>query len=135
MLTASVILYCVAAIGAAAFAAKYGFGPVPADYHATVLGSDGGATEGAKQILNVIYGVMAGALMAFAILQIAIALGPLFSGALWAKLVLPVASLAVATPSLLLPRSLEQWTGVRTPWRPVLGLVVVLAVACILSFL
>lgn len=135
MLTASVILYCVAAIGAAAFAAKYALGPVPADYHAEILGRDGGATENAKQILSVVYGVMAGALLAFAILEIAIALGPLSSGALWAKLVLPVASLAVAAPSVLLPRSVEQITGVRTPWRPVLGLVVVLAAACILSFL
>jgi hypothetical protein len=134
VLTVSVILYCVASLGAVAFAAKYGLGPVPADYHAEILGSDGGATESAKLVLTVVYRVMAGALLAFAVLALAVALGPLSSDALWAKLVLPAASLAVAGPSLTLPRRVERATGVRTPWRPILGLIAVLAAACLLSF-
>ena len=135
MLTTSVLLYCIAALGAAANAVKYGRGPIPADYHTEILDRDGGATQSAKMILAVVYRVMAGAILAFALLAAAVALGPLASGALWAKLVLPVASVAIAGPAMMMPRNLERATGVRTPWRPTLGLMLLVIVACALSFL
>jgi len=135
MLTVSVILYCIASLGALGFAAKYGLGPVPATYHAEILGGANRVPERVALVLSVVYRVMGGALFAFALLSVAVALGPLSSGVFWAKLVLPAAGLAVAAPALKLPRDVEQATGVRTPWRPVLGLILLLAVACVLSFL
>ena len=122
-------------MGAAAFAGKYGLGPVPAGYHAEILAREGGATAGATRVLTVLYRTMAGALLGFAILAIAVALGPLAAGALRARLVLPVASLAVALPALALTRQVERDTGLRTLWRQILGLIAMLAAACVLSVL
>ncbi len=136
MLSISIVLFCLAAAGTAAMAAKYGLGPVPADYHGKILENDGKPpSENAIRVLRSIYRIMAGALLALALTLAALALIPISQDALWAKLVAFFAGGLVAAPSLLMAYRLEQETGVRTPWRIVLVIIALLIAAFVTSLL
>ncbi|WP_137699677.1 hypothetical protein [Marimonas lutisalis] len=108
----------IAALGAALMGAKYGFGPVPADYHAQIVEKDG-APPGTHLllVLTALYRTLAGALFAVAILVAALALGPIRAGEVWAVLLAAVAGLCVAVPAALVPLRVERATGVGTPWK------------------
>ncbi len=115
----SSILMGVAALGAAAMGVKYGFGPVPATYHAEIIGKDGAGATGQNtlHVLTALYRVLGGALIAVALLVAALALGPIRAGAFWAVFVATLAGLCVAVPAAIVPFRVERATGIATPWK------------------
>ncbi len=133
MLTGAVILYCLAMLGTAAMALKYGRRAVPLDYHRNIIGDP--VAEKVLIVLHALYRVFGGALAALALAGTAPALGPLAQGAVWAKFVIFAAVLLVAVPSIPVPRQVGKTTGARTPWRVAAGLMGVSALAFVLSFM
>ena len=131
MLTVSVILYCIAAAGMIGLAAKYGFGPVPADYHAEILGSS--PAPETLIILRVLYKVFAATLFALAWALVCLAVWVLAAGAIWASFAIFAAAMIVGIPSTVVTRQVEIATGVRTPWRAAAALSVLSAVAFVCS--
>jgi len=133
MLGVAVALYCLAMAGVAAMALKYGRGPVPQDYHKAILGDQ--IPDAVLTVIGALYRVFGAALAALALAGAALALGPLAQGALWAKFVIFAVAVLVAVPSMIVPRQVENATGVRTPWRIAAVLLAVSVVAFVLSFL
>ena len=133
MLSAAVVLYCLAMAGMAAMALKYGRGPVPLDYHKDILGDQ--IPENVLTVIGALYRVFGAAMAGLALAGAALALGPLAQGAIWAKFVIFAVVLLVGVPSMIVPRQVENVTGVRTPWRVAAGLLAVSAVAFALSLL
>jgi hypothetical protein len=133
MLSAAVAIYCLAMVGVAAMALKYGRGPVPLDYHKDILGDQ--IPETVLTVIHALYRVLGAAMAALALAGAALALGPLAQGAMWAKFVTFAIIVLVAVPSMFVPRQVEKTTGVRTPWRVAGVLLLVSAVSFVLSFL
>jgi hypothetical protein len=119
--------------GMAAMALKYGRGPVPLDYHKDILGDP--IPEDVLTVIGALYRVFGAAMAALALAGAALALGPLAQGAMWAKFIIFAVILLVAIPSMIVPRQVENATGVRTPWRVAAVLLAVSVVAFVLSFL
>jgi len=113
------ILIAVAVLGLLGLAAKYAFGPVPAGYHAEILGRAGRAPDARlTMVLGALYRALAGALLAVALGLVALA----WTGGWLAMLALAAMVLAVGLPSGLATWRVERATGVRTPWRAAAGL-------------
>ncbi|MCC5984873.1 MAG: hypothetical protein JJU42_10955 [Rhodobacteraceae bacterium] len=127
-------LHLLAALGVLGLAAKYAFGPVPADYHAAIF-DRGGVTAPAPvlRVLRAVYLALAGMLVAVATGIAALSFGvwrgvgdPVTLGAL------AIMALAAGGVSALATLAVERETGVRTPWRPALGLVVLVLAGAVL---
>lgn len=136
MLMIAVALDLLAAAGLCALAAKYTFGPAPADYHAEILRKAGhDIDETLKQLFRGINGALGGGFFALAAALAAMTLFGVYQDMLWAKLAVVVTGLLAGVPSALAVRSVELNTGVRTPWRPAVILIAVLVVAFLLSLM
>lgn len=99
-------------------AAKYGRGPVPVTYHRLILErEDTVLSPFATLILTGLYRAFAGAMAALGLLVVALSLGPVRSGALWAEVVLLLSGAVFVAGSVATPRRIEAATGVQTPWR------------------
>ncbi len=111
------ICFVLAALGLLAMAAKYGLGPVPVDYHASIIAADGEITPGVRKVLLALYRVMGAAMGTAGLLTLVLALGPVRTGQTWAALAIFVAGALVAVTGAWVPYRVERDTGVRTPWR------------------
>lgn len=118
MLVAAIVCNCLAAVLFLIGAAKYGRGPVPLTYHKLILETEGSdLSAGQKLILRAIYRALGGAMLAIGLLIVAITLGPVRSGELWAEVALLLAGAGFVSGSYFTPRGIEEATGVQTPWR------------------
>lgn len=118
MLIATVVCNCLAALLFMLGAAKYGRGQVPLTYHKLILEKEGSELSvGQKLILRAVCRALGGAMLAIGLLIIALTLGPVLSGELWAEVALLLAGAAFVSGSYFTPRGIEEATGVQTPWR------------------
>lgn len=118
MLIAAIICNCLAGVLFLVGAAKYGQGPVPLTYHKLMLEKEGSAlTPYQVMILRAVYRGLGGTMLAVGVLIIAITLGPIRSGELWAEVALLLAGAGFVSGSYLTPRRIEGTTDVQTPWR------------------
>jgi hypothetical protein len=118
MLTAAIICNCLAAVLFFLGAMKYGRGPVPVTYHKLILEKEGTTlSPHLALILTGLYRAFAGSLLALGLLIVAISLGPIRSGEIWAEVALLLAGLGFVAGGTLTPHRVEQITGVQTPWR------------------
>lgn len=118
MLIAAIICNCLAAVLFLVGAAKYGRGPVPLTYHKLMLEKEGtGLTEYQSMILRALYRGLGGTMLAIGVLIIALTLGPVRSGELWAEVALLLAGFGFVSGSYATPRRIEEATGIQTPWR------------------
>ena len=136
MLMIAVALDLLAAAGLCALAAKYTFGPAPAGYHAEILrGAGHDVDETVKRLFGGINAALGGGFFALAAALAAMTLFGIYHDALWAKVAVVITGLLAGVPSALAVRSVEQHTGVKTPWRPAVILTAVLVVAFALSLI
>ncbi|MEM1073547.1 MAG: hypothetical protein AAF665_11210 [Pseudomonadota bacterium] len=118
MLMAAMVLNCFAAVLFMLAAMKYGRGPVPLTYHREMLEKEGThLTPFLEHMLTALYRAFGGAMLAIGLLIVALTLGPVRQGALWAEIALLLAGAAFVAGSSVVPRRVEQATGVQTPWR------------------
>jgi hypothetical protein len=119
MLTyAAVACNCLAAVLFFLGAMKYGRGPVPVTYHRLILEKEGSNLSPHQLlILTAQYRAFAGALLAIGLMIVALSLGPVRSGALWAEVALLLAGGAFVAGTYRTPRHVEDVTGIQTPWR------------------
>lgn len=131
----SVVLFCIAGLGALAMGLKYSVSPVPMRYHAEMLGAAADPpSDGLRNVLTGLYRAFGGALSGLALAIICLALWPIAAGNLPAATGTFLAGSFAATATALAALKLERRTGVRTPWRIAAGLEVVL-VAALIAFL
>ena len=118
MLIAAMLCNCLAAVLFLVGAAKYGRGPVPVTYHKLILEAEGSTlSPGQLLILRGVYRALAGAMLAIGVMIIALTLGPVRDGELWAEVALVLAGTGFVSGSYLTPKRIEEATGVQTPWR------------------
>lgn len=118
MIFAAIACNCCAAILFFLGAVKYGRGPVPVTYHRLILEQEGKPLSPHQTlILTALYRALAGAMLAIGLLIVALSLGPIRAGALWAESALLLAGAAFVSGSAVTPYRVEQITGVQTPWR------------------
>ena len=118
MLIAAVVCNCLAAVLFMLGAAKYGRGPVPLTYHKLMLEKEGSQlTPHQEMILRAVYRALGGAMLAVGLFIVALSLGPIRSGELWAEVAVVLAGAAFLSGSYLTPRRIEEATGIQTPWR------------------
>jgi len=136
MLTVSVILYLVVAVGLLGMAAKFGLGPVPAPHHAAAIGQDGvKMTPKLDMVLRGIYHAWAGAYLALAVLVGYLAIYPIRSGAKDIAIAVGVAGVVAGVPAALRARQLAVAASVSSPWQMAVGLTVLVVVATLLALL
>jgi len=131
----SVILFCIAGLGALAMGLKYSFSAPPMRYHAELLGTEADPpSDGLHNVLTALYRAFGGVLSGLAVAIFSLALWPIADGNLPAAIGAFFAGSIAAMTTTLTPLKLERATGVRTPWRIAAGLEVVL-VAAMIAFL
>lgn len=118
MLTLAILLNCSAAVLLVLSALKYGRGPVPLTYHAEMLAKEGTTLSPYMVlILRGLYRALAGGMLSCAILIVALSLGPIAQDILSAQLAVALAGVAFAAAGYVVPRQVEEQSGVQTPWR------------------
>ena len=134
MLIAAVLLNLLVALGLTALAAKYAFGPVPADYHAAILATSG-QPIGPHQLLvfGAINKVFAGCFLALAIALTMLTVFGVWQEMYWAKIGTAAIAVVAGVPSSFAAYTVEQTSGVRTPWRSGALLSVLVLIAFVLS--
>lgn len=118
MIFVAIACNCLAAILFFLAAVKYGRGPVPVTYHRLMLEKEG--TELSPHtmlILTAQYRAFSGAALAIGLMIVALSLGPVRSGALWAEIALLLAGAAFVSGAFPTPYRVEQVTEIQTPWR------------------
>lgn len=133
MLIAGVLLNLLVALGLAALAAKYAFGPVPADYHASILTKSGYPIDPNQMLVfGAINKVFAGCFLALAIALAMLILFGVWHEMYWAKIATAVIAVVAGVPSSFSAYTVEQTSGVRTPWRSgaLLCVLVLIAFLC-----
>lgn len=120
------ILIAAAVLGLLALAAKYGLGPVPADYHARIFARDGTSpSPGVLTVLGALYRAVAGMLVAVALGLAVLAMQLRAGGGVAVLLGMVGMVLAAGGVTALVTWQVERRTGVRTPWRLAMALVII----------
>lgn len=134
MLLPGVLLQALAAIGVIAMGAKYVLATPPIDYHAEITREEdiGGAT---LKVIGALYKVMGGGFLSLGTMLLLITLFGVWEDLLWAKLTALAGGLLAGGFAVLVPRKVEQATGVRTPWRISAALTATIMLAFFLSVL
>ena len=137
MMTAAIALYLLVALGLAALAVRFGFGPVPAAHHARALEASGTAiTATLRMVLRSLQVAIASLLVAGVLFITALALGPIrASNPLWARAVVTVAPLIPGIVVAVSALRLEIATGQRGPAIQIIGLSAVSILAFALASL
>lgn len=132
--TTGLALHLLAALGVIGLAAKYAFGPVPAAYHAQIFERAGETPSPAVlMVLRAVYQALAGILVAVAIGIAALSFAGWRGGATLPVIgALTAIAFAAGGVSALVTWRMARGTGVRTPWRPALGLMVTVLVGAAL---
>ena len=131
------ILFYLAAATMLAIGLRFSRTPAPLDYHAAILASDGTpTTDSLLGVLTALYRVIGGAFVAMGLLVAFVAHFVLTPDSdLILKFLLPFAILCGGAPAVTAPRRIEQMTGIRTPWRIALLVVLIGLVAGALTIL
>jgi hypothetical protein len=117
------LIFGLAALGLAALAAKYLFGPAPADYHRQILSHDGVSDVAPlRHLFRALYVIIGAALLSVALGVGALAAGPVLAGSVQAVATATGMALVAGVPSGVVAWQAERRTGVRTPWRPAVAL-------------
>jgi len=117
------LLFGLAALGLLGLAAKYLFGPAPADYHRQILAHDGlDNLEPVRHIFGALYVIIGAALASVALGIGALAAGPVLAGSGQAVALAIVMALVAGVPGGYAAWRAERRTGVRTPWRQAIAL-------------
>ncbi|RBI84094.1 hypothetical protein DRV85_13890 [Rhodosalinus halophilus] len=112
-------LFGLAALGLAALAAKYLFGPAPADYHRQILSHDGmDDIAPVRHLFRALYVIIGAAFLSVALGVGALAAGPVLAGSAQAAAIATGMALVAGVPAGVVAWQAERRTGVRTPWRP-----------------
>jgi hypothetical protein len=136
MLMAAVILDILAAAGLSALAAKYFFGPAPADYHGNMLTAGGTDIDDTMRLVfAAINRAFGGALFALSLTIAALAVFGVTADMMWAKVVIVLAALLAGVPAASVAYAAEKKTGQKTPWRAAAVLVAIAVVAFVISLL
>lgn len=118
MLIAAIICNCLAAVLFFLAAMTYGRGPVPLTYHRLILEKEAVTlSPHTSLIVMALYRALAGAFMAIGLFIVALTLGPIRNGELWAEIAVLLAGVSFVAGSGVTPYRVEQSTGVQTPWR------------------
>ena len=134
MLMIAVGLNCLAALLLIALAGKYLLGPAPADYHEEVLREAGADISSAhKGVFRAVNFVIGSGFLAQAILILLVTYFGVMQDILWAKVTVLVAAVVAGLPPTIAAQQMEKRTRVRTPWRPGIGLMVIVIAAFVLS--
>lgn len=136
MLMIAIALFVICALGLCAMGVKFGFGPVPADYHLKIMGlSKSDLTTQQITVFSAIYRVMGAAFFGLAIAVASLSIFAVSLDLMWAKLTVLIAGLVAGIPALRMTYSIQKKTGVETPWKPAAAIVTILILAFILSVL
>jgi hypothetical protein len=111
------LLFTLATAGVLFMAVRFARTDVPLDYHAKILAKEGGAGDGLMLILRALYRLFACALFGAAVLMLYVIWTDVVAGSILAALVITVAGLGLGVVGTILPKAVEDATGVRTPWR------------------
>lgn len=134
MLMIAVVLNLGAALGMAAIAAKYFFGPAPADYHNEILRAASAEIDSTHQmIFGALNKALGSAMFALTIAIAAITVFGVYQDMFWAKALVVIMGIIFGLPSTMITYRVNQKTGVTTPWKPALALTVTLLVAFLFS--
>ena len=134
MLLIAVILNLVVAVGLFAMGAKYVRAVPPMDYHAEIL-SGAPVPDPFLKILGGLYKGMGGAFLAMGAGVILLTVFGVFSDVFWAKLTIFVMGLIAGGPATNAAKTVEDATGVKTPWRIAAGLTALVVLAFVLSLM
>ena len=134
MLSLGVILYLLVSIGVIVMGIKYIRAKPPLDYHAEITKADE-LGEATLKVFGALYKVMGGGFLSLGIMLAMVTLFGVWNDALWAKLTILLGAIIAGGFSALIPREVEQVTGVRTPWRIAAALTALTIVAFVISIL
>ena len=134
MLSLSVILYLLVSAGVIAMGIKFIRANPLLDYHAEITKADelGDAT---LMVIGALYKVVGGGFLSLGIVLVMITVFGVWNDFFWAKLTILLGTLIAGGISALIPREVEQATGVRTPWRIPATLTALTIAAFIISIL
>lgn len=136
MLMTAVTLNLIGALGLCLMGAKYCFGPAPAEYHLKVMGVSKSDIDKQQIIVfSAIYRVMGASFFAVAISLASLSWFGVSANFLWAKVTVLIIGLAVGVPAFATTYRVANQSGVETPWKPTVILLVVLIAAFILSII
>ena len=136
MLTIAVLLNGLCALGLFAMAGKYLTGPVPADYHATILEAGGHAPDDSlRTVVGALYKVMGSAMAAVAVGIVAVSVFGVWSGHFWAKATVLGMVLVVGVPSTLTAWRVARENRVKAPWIPAAALSLLGTIAFVISLM
>ena len=132
--TLGLVLIGLSVLGILAMAAKFGLGPVPADYHAEILARGGTdpVPSPVVTVLGAVYRALAGLLIAVALGLTALALELRAGGGAVVFVAMAGMVLAAGGVTALVTLRVERETGVRTPWRLATALVVMALLGIVL---
>ncbi len=136
MSTFSLALYGVGSLGTIAIAAGYMAGDVPKAYHREILEKEGVAlTPGLEAVLTALCRIVGAGLLAAAVSVFVFAAQVEPSDPLLVKIRPLLVGLIVAVPCAIMPRRVEEVTGVKTPWRTAVALTGLLFAAFAISLM
>lgn len=136
MMSISLSLYGLAALGTLIVASLYLFGEVPMSYHRAILEKEGVAlSPGLNLVMTTLCRVMGAGLMASGVSGLLFALNIQPADPVLIKMRPLLIGLIIGVPCVIYPRRVEAATGIRTPWRTAAALLGVLLVAFAISLL
>lgn len=136
MMSISLLLYGLAALGALIVSSLYLFGRVPTSYHREILEREGVAlSPGLELMMTALCRVFGAALMASSVSALLFALNIQPADPVLIKIRPLLIGLIVGVPCAIYPHRVEIATGVRTPWRSAVGLIAVLLAGFAFSIL
>jgi hypothetical protein len=136
MMSLSLSLYGVAAFGTLVVASIYLFGSVPTSHHREILEKEGlSLSPGLEQVMTSLCRVLGAGLMASGVSALLFALAIQASDPVLIKMRPLLIGLIIGVPSVIYPHRVEMATGVRTPWRSAVGLLVVMLAGFVASLM
>ncbi len=136
MMSLSLSLYGLAALGTLIVASLYLFGEVPMSYHRKVLEKEGTAlSPGLELVMTTLCRVLGAGLMASGVSALLFALNIQDGDPVLIKMRPLLIGLIIGVPSVIYPHRVEAATGIRTPWRTAAALLAVMFAGFAVSIL
>lgn len=130
MLGFSLALYGLAAVGAASIALSYMIGEMPKPYYREILERDGvEVTPGLLALLTSLSRVAGAGMLAVAASVFVFAAQITESSHMLVQLRPLLVGMIVLLPCVIMPKRVEEVSGIRTPWRAAVSLVALLLAA------
>lgn len=134
MLMISVILNLLVAAGLLAMGAKYVRAVPPMDYHAEIM-SGASVPDSVLKILGGLYKGMGGAFLGMGAGLVLLTVFGVAADVFWAKLTILVMALISGALAAQAAKTVEDGTGVKTPWRIAAGLTGLAILAFLMSLI